>query len=340
MKNLILSGMAVLFCNWIYASIIVVDNNYPSMGNYTTLQAAHDAASNGDTLLIYPSQAPYAALQITKKLTLIGSGFTALQPELKTTIIEGELSFLPGSDASTIKGFGGFFSVIINANNVIIARNQISHILVIRNHTGTAILQNYISGSTHAELVNILPNNVAIVSNNILYNTYQSSYMVWTLLGQCLWADSITNTTTITNNIMRPRYNCSYYCLSSAMVIGNSNAFVANNIIYGSTISGSNSGFFNNMSNEAQIPATNGNLPNIDPYTVFTDFDHDNFHLKPASPATGTGYNGTDMGIYGGDSPFVDGGYPDIPSIYYLDVPMVGTQQGGINIRVKARSNN
>ena len=72
---------------------------------------------------------------------------------------------------------------------------------------------------------------------------------------------------------------------------------------------------------------------------VFMDYPNDNFHLKLEPPAMRSGLGGAEIGIYGGDLPFIDGGYPNIPSIYYLDIPATGSQKEGINVTIKAKSN-
>jgi len=62
------------------ATIIIVNNTTNSPGQYTTLQAAVDAATDGDTLHIEPSNFAYdnnneqGAIYITKSLTIIGIG--------------------------------------------------------------------------------------------------------------------------------------------------------------------------------------------------------------------------------------------------------------------------
>ena len=93
------------------------------------------------------------------------------------------------------------------------------------------------------------------------------------------------------------------------------------------------------MSNSTQLPEGNGNLRNVDMSTVFVDHENYDFHLLPGSPAIGAGENGTDMGIYGGDAPYVDGGFPGLPSILQIQAPTAGSQTSGLYISFKAKSN-
>ncbi|MEL6986219.1 MAG: hypothetical protein AAGK97_00155, partial [Bacteroidota bacterium] len=71
-----------------------------------------------------------------------------------------------------------------------------------------------------------------------------------------------------------------------------------NDLIY-NTVAGANPLFFN-----PDTIAANNNTP--------FDINHD-FQLQAGSPAEGTGPAGSDLGAYGGPTPFKKGGYPPIP---------------------------
>ena len=45
-------------------------------------------------------------------------------------------------------------------------------------------------------------------------------------------------------------------------------------------------------------------------------------------------------GAFNGLTPYILSGIPDVPSIYYLNVPFTGKQIDGINVTIKAKSNN
>ena len=47
------------------AETITVDIKHPSIGDYTNLQEAHNAASDGDTILVYPSDSSYPGIEVT-----------------------------------------------------------------------------------------------------------------------------------------------------------------------------------------------------------------------------------------------------------------------------------
>ncbi len=60
------------------------------------------------------------------------------------------------------------------------------------------------------------------------------------------------------------------------------------------------------------------------------------YQLKAGSPAIGYAYGGGDCGPFGGASPYVLSGMPNIPAIYELLVP--GAGGSNLNITIKAKS--
>lgn len=309
------------------ATILTVDNNYPKIGQFATLQEAHDAAIAGDTICVYPSLVNYSAIKTVKKIHFLGAGFQASQDGLRATLLDGLFEFSSVSGGSSLTGFGGDFNVVVAANNISIERNKVKSIKVQTGHLGTIITQNFINSDGDFFLIDIESENEAYISNNIIKN-----HSLWygpngnnSNNGKGIRANQTTNTTIILNNVV-DLANVPYSFDVVAIDIGSSNTTASNNIILIGSIIGTQSEFSNNLIN-----------PDIE--SVFIDFRQNNYKLKSASPAFGTGENGIDMGIYGGDAPFVDGGYPDIPVIYFLDVPLNANQKHGLNVTIKAKSN-
>lgn len=330
---------ATLYSENLYAKILTVDNTIPRTGQYATLQEAHDAASNGDTICVYPSNAPYDAIDNFKEICYIGTGFKSPQVGLKNTILKGIFHFGIGSDRSILTGFGGMFEIEIDANQISIIKNHLDWIQVSENHSGTAIFQNIINCGVDSFSIDIKSYNEVLISNNLI-----SSFWYWSnscYKGKGIKANNLTNTSYIFNNVIKVPTGASAPCSDENIImnIENSNSLIFNNIFYGGVISGIQNGFYNNLCYETNLELGNGNLKIQDPNTCFVDYWSD-FHLKPGSPAIGAGLNGVDMGVYGGETPFNDSGYPDIPAIYYLDVPFVGSQKEGINVTIKVKSNN
>jgi hypothetical protein len=322
--------LGILFASFqsgeLKAAILTVDNNYPKIGQFAKLQEAYDAASIGDTIYVYPSQRGYSGITVTKKIILIGSGFETSQTNVQVSFL-GNMTFNPGSQNSIIEGFDGYFEVIINDNDITLKRNRIGHIILKSGHEGNIIYQNFIQNTGGvAELVCLETDNEVIIRNNILFHYYT---------GVCIHSLSSNISIILDHNIFCQNEN------HDVLWLAGSSLRMTNCIILNGTFREVNtSEIFNNMSNWDQLSSNNGNIPNVNLDNVFVDWKNNDFHLKPGSPAIGSDVNGVDMGVYGGDTPFIDGGYPDIPAIYYLDVPLTGSQKDGINVTIKVKSNN
>lgn len=325
--------IAMITCSRVDAAIITVDNKTPSIGNYTTLQTAHDAATNGDTIYVYPSGAVYNGITVTKRLAFVGTGFDYPSEGMNTTSLTGTMTFGAGSDGSKLEGFGrsGSFYVTIDADNITIKRNKIHRITVSENHTGTVILQNYLYDSIMDYLITVDNSNEVLIANNILVNPYQIGSSSCCASGHCIGASSSTITITILHNVL---YNRTW---GQAIRVIDSNAYAANNIILWGYCHGSR--YYYNMHSCGAHWDGENNIENVDMNNVFVDPDRYDFHLLPDSPAIGAGQNGVDMGIYGGSTPFVDGGAPSLPSIVQLQSDHVGSQQSGLDVTIKAKSN-
>jgi hypothetical protein len=61
------------------AATFTVNNNNPSPGQYTTIDAAMSAAANGDVILINGSPNTYFFSNVTKSLTFIGAGYAPVK---------------------------------------------------------------------------------------------------------------------------------------------------------------------------------------------------------------------------------------------------------------------
>ena len=324
MKQITLFFTIIISCSIANAAIITVDNKVPCVGQYKTLKEGHDAANNGDTIYVCPSEAFYVGITVNKKLIIIGTGHSRPGERLSTTLISGRMQFDEGADGSALKGFGGYFSVIINANDTTIQKNRIKDITVNDNHKGTAILQNYIyntSNSSDFKVVLIQNENEVFIANNV-FNTTP---------GYTIFAPSPTITISIFHNILKAKHR--------SFDLSNSNIYVANNIIISGTVYYSSNNFYNNMSYNSQLPKGNGNLTNIDMATVFIDPTND-FHLLEDSPAKDAGTDGVDMGIYGGSTPYIDDGRTSLPSIVKFKTDYSASHESGLEIEIQAVSNN
>lgn len=323
------------------AAILTVYNlNNTAIADYANIYEAYNNAADGDTILLYPSDLSYEAnLVVTKRVFLIGGGYGS-QPLLPATRLCGTITFQAGADGASVESFGGRFNIAINGAN---------HILVSRNHINTIVIENSYN---------------ALLTGNLIDGNSGSDGYVLVLNGNCLVEGS--------NNLLRPQpYSCGYSstCYYGAVHMRGSSVLHMDNSIFisegqitiyaeGGSASGKNNLMFGAFRGEVDfhhsiqtnpwnydgkldtttISKNNQIIPDIS--MVYTDFTANNFTLKPGSPAFGNAEDGSDISIYDGASPFVDGGFPKLPLITHLDVPLTGSQSEGINVTIKVKSQN
>jgi len=333
------------------ATVWIVNNNSAnnSAANFTSLQAAVDSASVGDTLYVSGSPLSYGYINVDKQLVFIGEGYHHIGGKYSTTVstfylkdkIDDLNQFIRNANGCVFTGFDCSISSSIDGiSNISIIRNKVSI-----GYKGTSSYP---------------ATNWIIINNIISYLSY-NSYA------------SYSNNFLILNNI----FNTSGSIYISGAIIKNnlffkpfsySNNTISNNIFYGVSPTGSNnSSFKNNLSYASGKSITTNfdfssnnidtnNVENQDPKfvdmpaTTSPDFNyaHD-YHLQSTSPAIGAGVDGTDIGIYGGNYPFPYGGpipmqtsaVPAIPQITDLEITnTIVPIDSALHINLKARIRN
>jgi len=192
-----------------FATIRTVNNNPNSPGQYTKITDAITAAADGDTIMIAGSNTDYGDITISKRLTLIGTGYS---PRKEVALVSkfGSITFSPGTSNNSVL-YGLFIRGNVNGsgsalNGITIRRcaivvgcnfNSVSNIsihdcivfgaIIVTNCNNfliaNNIIYNYISGTgaTNVLVKNNLFNgssiglyiNDVLYSNNIFY--YRSS---------------------------------------------------------------------------------------------------------------------------------------------------------------------
>ncbi|MBX2956992.1 MAG: hypothetical protein KF846_12595 [Cyclobacteriaceae bacterium] len=342
MKKLLLLP-ALLLPFTLSAKIWIVDSDPGSASkDFTNLQEAHDGASAGDTLYLIGSSVSYITTKVTinKRLIIIGPGYFFNNPETQVSVAVAFLRLTPnscdvgvefaaGSEGSVMMGTTHLGSMVISTNNIMIKRNNFAtnsgvscgpHNRITISGSSVQLVQNFIEANQNA-----LPIRVNSGFNNIrIYNNFFIGFG----FGNAL--TSIGSSGEVVNNI-------------SWGAISAENTLLQNNIILAT---GSNS-FINcvvrnNVSIGNNLPTGNGNIQGAAQANLFvgTGTLDGGFKLKDGSPAIGTGFEGVDMGMFGGDEPYVLSGIPPIPTIYQLNAPAVGEKNTGLPITVKAKANN
>ena len=304
------------------AKVVRVNPTPNSGAQYTTLQAAHDAATtlNGDTLYLEGSTYGLGGLSLSKKLTIIGSGYflgenPQTQFNLSPSNINGYVYCYNGSQGSSFIGCTFTAGVYIYTNNLNFSRNHFNSgsyaIYPQTNCSDIVIHSNYFSGSYTI----YFPNSH---SNILVINNYFAGYLSVSSNFSGIFA----------NNIFA--YPVTVY-----------NSTLVNNIAL-HTMSMTNCLYTYNIGNSTQFGNQNGNQQNVAQSSLFVGASGNStdgqWKLKAGSPAIGAGEGGTDIGMYGGEMPYKLSGMPPIPAIYSLDSQSLPTNT--LNVTIKAKSHN
>jgi hypothetical protein len=88
------------------------------------------------------------------------------------------------------------------------------------------------------------------------------------------------------------------------------------------------------------LPEGGGNINGVPAESAFVwtgSFDG-KWRLRPNSPARGKGFDGVDMGAFGGATPYVLSGVPPIPRVTRFVVPSTVSSTSGLRFEVDAQA--
>ena len=336
MKRLILLSIVILFGVSMVNAAIWRVNNMPDMNaDFSNLQDAIDAASNGDIIYIEGTGLVYegATIILTKSLSFYGSGYYLLENEdtqANQLPVDLGMAFelAPGSEGTTFSGLRlSGWHLYIGTHDVTVERCYLYleiRLLADQNSVSNFMMkQCVVAGEVWMWTMYINSSNL-IFENNIFYNG--------------LSTNSDLANYTVKNNIFIGHYSG----------FSGVNTVVQNNIVEGgitSTVSNDNLVENNIIAADATMPETgSNNIGDVDFADVFVDYPNgDNtspdamYQLKEGSVAIGHGVNGVDCGIFDGDFPYVLSGLPPIPRFYESDISTLGTSQG-LKVSFKAKS--
>lgn len=327
--------------------------NPPINADFTgTIQQAHDNSSvqPGDTIHVEQSNTSYGALVMTKRLVIIGPGYF-LNENPKTQVIKdygatvsGINMLNAGASGSVITGLTIIGSINMGSNRLVLTRNYISlpayNTIAIgsgnaSNIDSVVISSNYMNGSAYTYNISIQAGTTGQITNFILSNNFITNATNSTMVALNGSASGI-----LINNVLNGPSALSVY-----------NMYVVNNIQVFSNNTGGNT-FFNSvleynmgMSNAFFITPSgtnntiSNNLTNATPGFVGTGSTDAKWKLQPGAAAQGAGKNGLDMGMFGGQIPYVLSGIPMVPNIYALTIDPIAPGASTINVTVSTKSN-
>ena len=360
MKTIILNFTFLLFSASFFAQTTwTVDNRPGTTAQFSSIQAAHDAAAAGDFIYIHPSPNTYGGLSIKKEIHLRGIGHG---PELAN----GEHAILnnislsrnatEATNASCSSMSGLEINVINDANefpftNILIQNNSITGYFSFY-QAYNYIIQGNVFNSNYGNVINF--NGTAhannIISHNI-FNIVANTSTTSAIFNNLLSSDTVSNNLVIMNfngatntffyNCNNPRVNNNMFVLGTTAVISsitmNSSTINFQNCLtfdYGGGTVAAISGT-NNLNN------TNPKFVNIgtpaNPGFLYTS----NYKLATGSPAINAGSDGDDLGIYGQGFLFQMKGYPfDLPYPTQINITNAVVEAGGtLEVNFKAKAN-
>ncbi|MBX2963042.1 MAG: hypothetical protein KF687_11060 [Cyclobacteriaceae bacterium] len=321
------------------AKIWRVNNNPGVVADFTTLQAAHDGASAGDTIMLESSPTSYGSLTATKRIVIIGCGYLLnenypINPILNSASV-GQIIFESGSSGSVL------LSVRLPQNSTHFLRD--SNIIISRCYTSFTGVGNQPVIFNDVPVSNIIfYQNFAVgfisvnggsvsnlhISNNLLYRLQLSSPTVGIVSNNILLATGsfdqiIATSQTLSNNILIGGSGTSF----------NGSSFIHN-------IDAGGSAF-------ARFGTTNGNIGNLTTTQVNNIFlgatgnsTDGQWQLKAGSVAIGAGVNGVDCGMFGGETPYVLSGLPPIPFFTKIINTTQGSNATPLQVTVSVESKN
>lgn len=354
--------MSVLFagmiCTSAQATSWTVSNDAGRPAQFTTIQAAVDAASPSDTILI--TGGSYSGFTTVKNLVFYGEAIEA--GDFPVTQINGQALFgrlnsslsASGSRAYGIR-FNSGVNIDGNFSGSAAGQRVMSDIIFERCRFQGTTYWHWYDGLSDITMRNCYFNGTTIAANQAgNVGTLSNCLITNCVFDNCLLRSLSYNSTTydydgnlvLRNNLFLNRTSNNFLSLIEIVL--------ENNIFYKSEPTGLSLSTFNNnltyLCNNNTIPYGNnlgsGNIEATDPEFINYpalggghSYTYD-YGLEATSPAAGTGTNGTDIGLTGGNAPVNQLPiYAKIPGVTLLDIPVSSVPVGGtLQIQIEAES--
>lgn len=279
-------------------------NNLDNSADFQSLDDAIAGINAGDTIYLEGSTTNYQITNsVTKKMTVIGPGYYLNEnPNTQTSknaaVISGNHVYLLVSGIS-FEGVDFGKNIYIGADDITIKRCWLTDLYFTKQINAVVnnatIIQNYSKG----EIDGGGYANNAIVANNIVLSPIE--YFI---------------NSTIENNTIAG--------IGSYLLYNNSGCTIKNNIVASVHSSNSSCDISNNLA------ATTADY--VTQSTASTD---GKYQLSEISSLWTAGTNGSQVGAFGGSSPYVLSGLPSVPHIYEIDAPNTASKVKGLDVTLK-----
>ncbi len=332
MKKLFLFFVCVMAASWMFsaqAKSYRVNNAAGVAADYKTLDAAMATSGGiaaGDTIYLEGSPDAYSlSAAISKKVTIIGPGYfltanpNTLENKTQATIT-GNVYIAPTAAGSVFEGILFYTSyptgyLYIGANNVTVRRCNLQYIRFNDNNT-----------TTKADISSCVITQCYI--NNDLAGTSGSSSGSDRCLGaqitNNIFADNAYNVISYVYNTLIEHNTFGYTGTYSSCINNTDGCTIQNNIInYHTTTYNTNAKYEGNKAAGASDYASSGATSD------------GKWKLTEVAMGTLLGTDNKQIGAYGGVTPYVLSGLPDIPHVYTIDAPTAASSASGLKVTIK-----
>ena len=342
--------------------------------NFATLQGAIDSVAAGSTLYLFPSPVDYGNVAMSKKLTIIGTGYMLdlnnapyASPNTEGVSVSS-IRLKPGSDYSYIQGL----QLIGNAADNFTGRwrfrmDSVNNVTI--NRCLAEIWTSYPDGNCVIQTVN--------TTNCVFSQCYllQMNIQAPTHSGGTMYAEAGGGSQNLqfTNNIFDTRgagpftfnYNINPNFYGTLIFTNNTfngainnstfcnytfynNFFISTNPsaqIFNSTLGLSGAGGYNVTNLTGVFPAHSYNYEGANPDSIFAratfgfhSFDQ-GLQVVSGSFAKTYASDGGEVGAFGGSNSYVLSGIPTLPMIYSLALSRDTTRRGNVLVHIQAKAN-
>jgi hypothetical protein len=341
-------------------SMVVVNNTPGVVADYKTLQGALDSVAPGTLILLQPGISTYGEVTVSKRVGIIGAGYFLNQnaePNRQATPRESVVSLIvfdAGSNGSYITGISMTGNTntgqnrfnFSNTSDITISRCLIhpgsnQWIAYMYRSSAVTIKQSYIrvpGGGGHAYILSSRESTGLQFFNNI----FTSDGDGYGFILPTEYFSNYTASILFKNNVMHNVGNPIYYPSACTMInniifqtssgYNQVNAVAASNNVGNATYSAAGPNIVNAVKTDVFVLNSDPSISSIDAA----------WKLKPGSAAIGYAQGGGDCGAFGGEPNEryeLSGIAEFVPNIFYMNVPAVGTTNGGLPVHIKVRAN-
>lgn len=301
----------------------------------SSFDCAYNSAQNGDCIYLPGIIITSYNNTIDKELTIIGAGH--YPDSTQATGVTSFNSYLSLTKKCYLEGFSCEYIVINNiaANESTFKRLRCNEFFYL--NMGSNIIIDGCVGSVQGNCSDGPSSQNSFIRNSLIEN-YSLNNLKYTTFQNCIILHS--------NNGLNYYTNCNFY---NCIFIGDHFLYLGGSLCQPMAV-GNN--YYNCIFTQSSLPFYDPNTSNSSgnflgvSTNVFVNqsgysfnYQH-NYHLPNNSPYLTAGTDGTQIGIYGGAAPYIEGAVPSNPHIYFKQVADQTNSNGQLPVQFKVRTGN